>query len=120
MTTCKAITKKGKPCQANPLASGFCLIHSAPGKAAELGRKGGRGNRHTQAAGDVTPLEPPRCAAEIRTVLADLMADVKNGLVDPKTANCVAYISTSLLKAIEVVEISDRLERLELLSKKTK
>lgn len=113
MNSCRAITSKGKQCRANPLPSGFCLIHSAPGKAAELGRKGGQGNRHVQPDVEASPLAPPRTAADVRTALSELMADVKQGRVDPKTANCVAYISVSLLKAIEVGELEERIGLLE-------
>lgn len=118
MNNCKAMTVSGQPCKANPLASGFCLIHSEAGKAAELGRKGGRGNRHVQSEAEPTPLAPPRTAADVRSALSNLMADVAHGRLDPKTANCVAYISTSLLKAIEVGELEERIERLETSNKR--
>src|SRR5271169_4993676 len=45
---CRAATKAGRQCAA-PVIRGdvYCALHSDPKKAAELGRKGGRANRHT-------------------------------------------------------------------------
>jgi len=42
---CKAITKKGAPCKAAPMAGGFCFLHGNPNRASELGRIGGKHNR---------------------------------------------------------------------------
>jgi len=44
---CKAMTKAGGFCAAPAMKGGqFCSLHADPGRAAELGRKGGMGNRH--------------------------------------------------------------------------
>jgi hypothetical protein len=113
MNTCKATTRIGKPCKANPLSNGLCLFHSAPGKASELGRKGGRGNRHTPPDRDAEPFNPPKTLRDVRDTLANLMADVAAGRRDVKVVNSCAYIATSLLKAIEVTDIEERLSKLE-------
>src|SRR5215467_8177232 len=43
---CKAIAATGERCKAKPHKKGLCFFHSDPARAAELGRKGGLGNRH--------------------------------------------------------------------------
>jgi len=45
---CKAKAKSGKPCGAAATAGGLCF-HANPDKASELGRIGGRKNRHAPA-----------------------------------------------------------------------
>jgi hypothetical protein len=111
--SCKALTKSGKPCKAVPLANGLCLFHSGRQNPVQLGRKGGRKNRHTIPDGESTPLTPPQTASDVKVSLANLMSDVKHGRVEPKIANCCAYIASSLLKAIEVGDLEERIAKLE-------
>lgn len=54
---CKGKNKQGKPCQAAATAGGLCFFHANPNKASELGRMGGRKNRHfALPEGDALPL----------------------------------------------------------------
>ena len=87
-------------------------FHSDPQKAAELGQKGGRRNRHTYA----TPLPHvtvPESAGDVKRMLAEAMADIRAGRMDPKLASTLGYLGMSLLRAFEVAEFEQRLERLE-------
>ena len=43
----------------------------------------------------------PESAADVRRMLAETMAEVKAGRMDPKVANTVAYVGTVLLRAYE-------------------
>lgn len=109
---CKATTSSGKPCRAKPHKGGLCFFHSDPQKAAELGQKGGRRNRHTYE----TPLPPvtvPESAGDVKRMLAEAMADIRAGRMDPKLASTLGYLGVSLLRAFEVAEFEQRLERLE-------
>src|SRR5271166_6647031 len=54
LAQCKATTSSGGRRKAKPHKNGLCFFHSDPKRAAELGRKGGRRNRHTYDA----PLKP--------------------------------------------------------------
>jgi hypothetical protein len=110
---CQARTKAGKPCPAPATKSGYCNIHSGAGRAAELGRLGGLNNRYLQHSADDEPLQIPQNGAEIRQLLAETMAGVKAGRVDPKIGTALAYIATPLLKAIEVGELEARVKELE-------
>src|ERR1035441_2267011 len=65
---CKATTSSGKPCRAKPHKGGLCFFHSDPQKAAELGQKGGRRNRHTYE----TPLQ--------HVTVPESAGDVKRGV----------------------------------------
>jgi hypothetical protein len=82
------------------MEGGLCYFHANPDKAAELGGNGGRRRKHMyeQATEDVAP---PESAADVRRMLAETMAEVKAGRMDPKVANTVAYVGTVLLRAHE-------------------
>src|SRR5215469_52850 len=100
-----------KQCRARALSgSKFCALHADPGKAAELGSRGGR-RRATKGAppAETAPVEPPKTAEELRDVLAEAVAQVKTGQLDTKTANALAYTGTALLRAIEVSSYESRL-----------
>src|SRR5208283_3983703 len=112
LAQCKATTSSGARCKAKPHKDGLCFFHSDPKKAAELGRKGGRRNRHTYET-PPQPVAAPESAGDVKRMIAESMAEVRAGKMDPKLGTTLAYIGTSLLKAIEMADIDHRLERLE-------
>jgi hypothetical protein len=95
---CKGVTKSGEPCPAWAMEGGLCYFHANPDKAAELGRNGGRRRKHTYEQ-SAEAISPPESAADVRRMLAETMADVNAGRMDPKVANTVAYVGTILLRA---------------------
>ncbi len=111
LVQCKATTSSGERCKAKPHKNGLCFFHSDPKKAAELGRKGGRRNRHNYE----TPmhLSAPESAGDVKRMLADAMAEIRAGRMDPRLGITLGYLGTSLLKAIETSDIEARLEKLE-------
>jgi hypothetical protein len=46
-------------------------------------------------------------------MLAETMADIRAGRMDPKLGSTLGYLGTALLRAFEVAEFEQRLERLE-------
>jgi hypothetical protein len=46
-------------------------------------------------------------------MLAQAMADIRAGRMDPKLGSTIGYLGMSLLRAFEVAEFEQRLERLE-------
>lgn len=56
---------------------------------------------------------PPKTAGDVRDALANTMAQVHARQIDTKTANALAYLATSLLRAIEVSDLEGRLDALE-------
>jgi len=111
--TCRATTKAGHQCAAPAIKGGvFCLLHADPTRAAELGRKGGMGNRHIYED-DGREVAAPRNASDVKDLLAEAMRAIRSGKMNPKRANALGYLGSSLLKAIEVADLEQRLERLE-------
>lgn len=58
-------------------------------------------------------MEPPKTAGDVRDALANTMVQVHARQMDPRTANALAYLATSLLRAIEVFDLESRLDALE-------
>jgi len=85
------------------MEGGLCYFHANPDKAVELGRSGGRHGKHTYEQ-STEHIAPPESAADVRRMLAETMAEVKAGKMDPKVANTLAYLATVLLRAYETDE----------------
>ncbi len=110
---CKAKTKAGRSCAAPAVrGSAFCALHSDPNRAAELGRKGGARNRKV-CDGDVRDVSVPESAGDVKRMLAETMADTRAGKIDPKLGSTLGYLGMSLLRAFEVADLEQRVERLE-------
>ena len=103
----------GRPCRAFATEGGLCYLHANPNKAAELGRKGGRKNRHAPIATAVDPLPPLTTASNVRDTVAGLIDDVRSGRVPQKTASVLTPMLNLLLKAIETSDLEQRIEALE-------
>ena len=112
LAQCKATTSSGARCKAKPHKCGLCFFHSDPKKAAELGRKGGRRNRHTYEAAP-EHVAVPESAGDVKRMLAETMADIRAGRMDPKLGSTLGYLGTALLRAFEVADFEERLEKLE-------
>ena len=110
---CSATTKSGHPCQAAAVhGTRFCALHADPARAAELGRMGGRKNRHYVDIDPVT-IAPPTTPEDVKNLLAQAMVDVRAKRLDPRTAGTLTYMSGVLLKAFESTDLEKRLASLE-------
>jgi hypothetical protein len=115
---CRAKTKAGKPCKASPVEKGLCAFHADPKRAAELGRIGGSKNRLHVSGSEPGPVRPPQTAKEVKNLLAEAMAGIHAGRLQPKIASVMAYVGTALLKAFETNDLQERIEALEQSSQK--
>ena len=109
---CKARTKAGRACRAAATEGGLCFFHANPKKAAELGRIGGRQNRHGQA-GDPDSLPTLDSALAVRDALARLIADLYSGKLNPRIASGLAALLNLQLRAIDTTDVQRRLAKLE-------
>jgi len=60
-----------------------------------------------------TPAKDINTVADVKGLLSETIHQVRTGVIDPKVANCVGYLSGILLKAIEVGDIEERLGAIE-------
>lgn len=109
---CRATTKSGKPCQAAATEGGLCFFHANPNKASELGRIGGRSNRHS-VTGSADPLPKLESAMAVREAVGKLIADVYAGKLNPRVAAGLAPLMSLQLRTIEATDLERRLAKLE-------
>jgi len=96
---CEHKKRDGKRCGAHALTGqNRCAIHAQPGRAAELGSKGGR-RRSVYSAGNLREFAAPKTPADLRDLLAESIIEIRSGKLDPKIANALGYRS-----AISLVE----------------
>jgi hypothetical protein len=109
---CKAQAKSGKRCRAAATEGGLCFFHANPNKASELGRIGGRKNRHVVMT-DSDPLPRLDTATAVRTAVARLIEDVYAGELHPRIASGLAPLLNLQLRAIETSDLEQRVAKLE-------
>ncbi len=91
---------------------------SPPEKASELGRIGGRRKRLSPGE-NVDPLPKLKSVVAVRDVVAQLIADVYAGKMNPRTAANLAPLLNLQMRAIESTDLERRVARVEELLAKT-
>lgn len=109
---CQGRTKSGEPCKAAATAGGLCFFHANPAKASELGRLGGRKNRHVRAE-QTDPLPDLSTALAVRETVERLVKEVVAGKMNPRIAAGLAPLLSLQLRAIETSDFERRLAALE-------
>jgi hypothetical protein len=110
---CRHKKRDGKRCGAPALTGQTrCAMHAQPGRAAELGSKGGR-RRAAYGPGDLKDFAAPKTAADLRELLAESIIEIRAGKLDPRIANALGYLGASYLRALELSDIEKRLDALE-------
>jgi len=110
---CEHKSEDGKRCGAAALkAKTRCSLHADPGRAAELGSKGGR-RRSVYKPSDLKEFAAPKTAADLRDLLAESIVEIRAGKLDPRVATAIGYLGASYLRALEVSDIEERLNALE-------
>jgi len=103
---CNKKKRDGSDCRARALTGKVCCaLHAEPGKAAELGRKGGR-RRTIYAPDRLKNFTAPKDAADLRDLLAQSILEIRAGMLDSKLANAISYLGTGFLRAVEVADVS--------------
>lgn len=116
-TRCTAKSRKGKRCGAWAITGKTkCALHFDPKRAAKLGSKHGRGALELPDP-KAQPLQPPKTANDVRDALAETMAAVQDRArlhgMDAKLANTMAYVGSSLLRAVEICNLEARMKAIE-------
>jgi hypothetical protein len=110
---CQKKKRDGNQCRARArTGQKYCALHSEPGRAAELGSKGGR-RRAVYSPDGLQEFTAPRTAANLRDLLAQSIIEIRMGKLDPKLANSISYLGTGFLRALEVSDLEARLLALE-------
>jgi hypothetical protein len=110
---CKAQTKAGGVCQAPAVERGLCFFHAHPEKLAELGRQGGKANRHWKSTDGNLPTIPLKSIGDVSGLLEETINRVRQGPFDLRTANAIGFLSSVLLRSLEQGPIEERLAKIE-------
>lgn len=93
--------------------SDFCYLHNpniseATKRTAQA--KGGSNTRIVQQ-----PLSPVSInnVKDVISLLGGAINEVRDGSLDIKAANCIGYLSGHLVKAMEISDLEERMEKLE-------
>jgi hypothetical protein len=110
---CQREKRDGSRCGARALSGKkHCALHADPGRAAELGSKGGR-RRAVYSPEELKDYAAPTSAADLRDLLAQAIIEIRAGKLDPKLANSISYLGSGFLRAVELADIEARLMKLE-------
>ena len=111
---CSYKKSDGGECKAHAVkGSKLCFFHDPSNdderKLAQA--TGGKGNKITVQV----PLEPMelKSVQDVVKLLEDTVNRVRSGEVDVKIGNCIGVLSGHIIKALEVVSVSDRVEIIE-------
>jgi hypothetical protein len=77
-----------------------------------MGRKGGLRNRRV-VVDDTAEIPALNTAEDVRAMLAQAAADLRCRKIEPRVATSLGQLANSLLKAIEVADLEQRLAKLE-------
>jgi hypothetical protein len=108
---CRATTKAGRQCRAAAIGrTRRCVMHTR-GLPERLGAQGGR-NRNYRPD-DLLVMPAPATAADCRALLAQSLAELRQGKLSPKLAFAVASLAGVFLRATELGDLESRVAALE-------
>lgn len=112
---CEKVKHDGQRCRGIAMHdSRYCFFHNPAArevrKAAQ--QSGGQANRAVVLPADAADF-PLRSGKDVAVLLADTINQVRKGLVSPKIASIVGYLSGPLMKALETSDTEERLAKVE-------
>jgi hypothetical protein len=111
---CSGRKQDGSRCKAAALRGGkFCNFHSRPGRAAEVGREGGKRRRVSFDPTTLRRFEVPRSPADLLAIVAQSVIDVREARLDHKTGHSIASLVTVCLSLLRSVSLEERVAALE-------
>lgn len=110
---CSSIKPDGSRCLAWSMnESEFCFTHNPKTKKQKRSAviKGGRGNKK-----EIYNLEPIEVKSQKDTpkLILKIMNELRLGLIDVRVANCLFYGSNQLIKALEISDLEQKVEKLD-------
>ena len=113
---CKKIKTNRNQCKGNAMLNGqFCYFHNPaiPEDQKQQNRASGGRQNAIAIAEPLTPI-PLQNTADVVSLLASTINEVRAGRMEVRMANCLGVLSGHLIKAFEISDLEKRLEGLEL------
>ena len=108
---CKGMNKNGLPCGAHAMPSGDCFLHSDPNRAAELGRAGGRRNRHV-IENPPPPLPAVETVDDVRAAINQITEEMRARRLDAGTGKVIIFALSLTLRTLVDSELKEEFEEL--------
>lgn len=109
---CEAQTKAGGKCSRAALkGTKRCTFHT-PGRAAQLGQRGGLRRRIFKPE-DIQHFEPPKDAKDLMLMLAVTLVETREMKIEPRVANAFFCGCGMFLHALELVDVAAELKELK-------
>lgn len=113
MRKCNFIKSNGEECKANAMRdSELCFTHN-PDMEAEKTLAVSRGGSAPRRAHKPLIKVKVENTKDVVNLLSTTISEVRAGSVELRVANCIGYLSGHLIKAFEISNLEDRLEKLE-------
>ena len=114
--SCRFVKAGGTRCRARVMSSSeFCFFHN-PNVADRRHQARIAGGRHSRAA--VLRTDDPdiqvKTVSDVVSLLSVAINNVRRGELDPKVANCVGYLASISLRALQAEDLEGRVKALEL------
>jgi hypothetical protein len=110
-TFCKGMNKNGLPCGAHAMPAGYCFFHSDPNRAAELGRAGGRRNRHV-IENPLPPLPAVKTVNDVRAALIQVTEEMRARQLDAGIGKVIIFALNLTLRTLADTELKEEFEEL--------
>ena len=113
---CSHTLVNGQKCKAYAIddGSGLCINHNPETRNIKRMAvvNGGKAPKTARLKNRLpaVPIENPR---DLVTFLASLINELRTNKIEPKKAATLSYIGANLIKAMELVELNDRIEKVE-------
>ncbi len=111
--TCSFIKLDGARCEALPVkGSDLCFSHNPQTREAKklAAVKGGKTPKKNY---NPLPAVEVKTSKDVTVLLATVINEVRQGVIDLRVANCLGYLAGHLVKAIEVSDLEERMVKIE-------
>ena len=113
MRECQFKKQDGQECRANPMKdSEFCFTHN-PDTEEEKMLATSKGGRAPRKAYEPLPELTIENTKDVVNLLSTTILEVRAGSIELRVANCIGYLSGHLIKAFEISDLEERINRLE-------
>jgi hypothetical protein len=110
---CSCRTRAGKRCRAAAVTGqASCFLHSSPGRASEMGAKGGA-RRKTFDLSKLKRFSPAQTPVDLLAIVTQSLSDLREGLIDHKTANSIGALATVCQALMRTSTLEERIAKLE-------
>jgi len=119
-TLCVAVKADGSPCRSRPQpSSAYCWFHdpALAERRSEVGRMAAATSHRRTCLTPGSKAPQLQSAEDVRTLLSEIVHQLRTGVIDRATANGLTYACQIALRTIDARDLQRRIEALETAAK---